>query len=99
MKARNLFLHIKVSTVLCILLLLKHMVDVLLINIPFLLELFGIGKNASAIGVIGGAVGTTTVFLSSPFWHQLIMPVLEFFGLLYIFFVLLQCYKKHQTSN
>ena len=99
MNKHKISIHILISIILCVLLLLKYIMQMTSIIYPLLSVIPGIGQEARSIGIIGGADGPTAVFLSSPFKYLFLLPVIEFIGIIYVFIVLFLCYRIIKKEN
>ena len=98
MKNRKISTSILVSILISTLLVLKYLIQVTLFLFPLCSAIFGIGQEACSVGIIGGADGPTTVFLSSPYRYIFLMPALEFLGIIFILITLLQCHSKFKKN-
>jgi Na+-transporting methylmalonyl-CoA/oxaloacetate decarboxylase beta subunit len=96
MRNRKSTIHIGIGILISAILASKHIIRASLLIAP-VLNIFD--HEVASIGLIGGADGPVSVFVSSPLGAFLIMPFIEFIGMIYILVLLIQYYRKSRKEN
>ena len=95
MKKRKRTIHICIGILVCVLLATKYILQASLLITP-LLNMFD--HEAASIGLIGGADGPVSFFVSFPLGSFFLMPIIELIGIVYILMLLIQFYRKSKTQ-